>query len=462
MLLEAFLNVQFILPKKNLDSTTIPKFVVLSIWICCVLIAFDFKGQESGGLFQITSFSLICAILGCCAYAVSTAPKKYSSRKLQLILIVISFYLITTFFTAAVQNVPMSNYLVVVSPYVVMLLSYWLTMSMVRRYGIVTTASTVLPALIAATVLSTVWTFFYGFSQPDSDLGSVRYRIVSVLLPFALAYLMSAAASKSLTKANKIFAVFVLGILLISQTRSYILVIILSLLLSTYGHSRSLSSWAKQLKKITVISFVIIMFSLLLIQLFELALPSTGGPGLFEMWTNRLFGSNDQFGFDLTTATRLAEYSDQMDKLFSSPLNMFIGNGLGSPYTYSGKYADLISSVLGNNAIPEGYWNGGHSIWVYTLYSGGFIFGLGFIFLLIYLSWVSLSNLKKAHRTKDLFVRRMLVISASGFLCILSTGFTAFPLGSRPAAFLMGILIALTIGFKYSRLRPPTLRHTVL
>lgn len=439
--------------KKETSQVGIPRLIIFSIWICCTLLAFDFKGQESGGLYQIISYSTACIILATNAFIISTATKNYPSRKLQYSFFCIILYLTTTFFTATVQNVPIRNYGVVVSPYILMLLAYWLIMSLCRRYGPILTAQTVLPALITATVLSTAWTFFYGFSQPESDLGSVRYRIVSVLLPFALAYLMSAAASRSLNTPNKFFAAAVLGILLISQTRSYILVVLLSLLLGTYGHSKNLTSWFKQLKKITIISLITIIFSLLFIQLVEISLPSKGGPGLFEMWTNRLFGSSDQYGFDLTTASRLAEYNNQMEKLFSSPFNMLVGNGLGSPYTYSGMYADLVASILGNDAIPDGYWNGGHSIWVYTLYSGGLLFGFAFICLLIYWAYLSMSSLKNAHKIKNLSERHILVTIASGFLCILSTGFTGFPLGSRPAAFLMGVLIALVIGFRYSTFR---------
>lgn len=333
----------------------------------------------------------------------------------------------------------------VVSPYILMLLAYWLTSGICRRYGTIHTIKFMFPALVSTAVLSAIWTLYYGSSSADASLESVRYRIISVLIPFSFAYLASATSSQQLSTRDKFFAALVLATLLISQTRSYILTLIIAVIFSTYGHANNTVAWSRKLTRIIIFSLLALIFSLLAIQVFEIFIPSSDNRSLIEMWTSRIFGSTEQFGFDLTTATRLAEYSDQMTKLLSSPTNLFLGNGLGSSYTYSGIYANLVAGVLGNDAIPEAYWNGGHSLWVYTIYSSGIIFGTAFLIFLIYVAWRALKTIRYSRRINDKSERHLIVTISTGYLCMLSTGFAAFPLGSRPAAFLMGVLIALVL-----------------
>ena len=228
---------------------------------------------------------------------------------------------------------------------------------------------------------------------------------------------------------------------------------IIAVIFSTYGHANNTGAWIRKLIRITVFSLLALILSLVAVQIFETFIPSGDNRSLIEMWASRIFGSTEQFGFDLTTATRLAEYSDQMTKLLSSPINLLLGNGLGSSYTYSGTYANLVAGVLGNDAIPEAYWNGGHSLWVYTIYSSGILFGTAFVIFLIYVAWRAFKTIKYSRQINQKLEKHLLVTISTGYLCMLSTGFAAFPLGSRPAAFLMGILIALVLatGTKHFR-----------
>jgi len=431
--------------KPSQKQNTTPNFIRLPIWISCILLAFDFKGQESGGIYQIVAFLTVCCLLGISALVLSNHTKLYPSRRLQQGFIFLIIFLLSTVFTATIQRVEAAHYLTVISPYILMFLAYWLTSGICRRYGALNAIRIIFPALIVTSAISTIWTLYYGSSSAGASLESVRYRIISVLIPFSFAYLASATSSQQLGTLDKFFAAIVLATLLISQTRSYILTLIIAVIFSTYGHANNTGAWIRKLIRITVFSLLALILSLVAVQIFETFIPSSDNRSLIEMWASRIFGSTEQFGFDLTTATRLAEYSDQMTKLLSSPINLLLGNGLGSSYTYSGTYANLVAGVLGNDAIPEAYWNGGHSLWVYTIYSSGILFGTAFVIFLIYVAWRAFKTIKYSRQINQRLEKHLLVTVSTGYLCMLSTGFAAFPLGSRPAAFLMGILIALVL-----------------
>lgn len=427
----------------------IPRFIVNISWLCCVLIAFDFKGQQAGGSYQIASFLLIIMLLGVVGLLLSQHESCYSNKRLQLILIFLMIFLGSTVFVAYWQNVPLSNYQVMIAPYLLLFFAYWVTSGLCRRFGSDAVMEMFLPALKILVIFSTIWTLYYGAQGGDVTLETVRYKVISAVLPFGIAYLISGAISKSLTRWDKVFAVLVLMILIVGQTRSNIIIVIVALFFATYGHSPNKVMWFKKLKRVVLYGGALVVMGIFLADVFQSFFSVSTDAGFVEMWNNRLFGSAREHGFDLTTASRLAEYDNQMRKLFSSPINAFLGLGLGAPYTYSGVYADLFSSVLGVDAIPVDYWNGGHSLWVYTLYANGLFFGGAFLAFIVYVAWISIRLLKLAGRLTTKSDRHKIVTLATGCLCILATSFTGFTLGSRPASFLFGILIALLIGVEH-------------
>lgn len=443
--------------------SAIPRFVVNITWFCCILIAFDFKGQQSGGWYQITSFLLTAVLLGMVGLLLSRQKAYYSNKRLQLVLNFLMLFLGSTVFVAYWQYVPLSNYQVMIAPYLLLFLAYWMASGLCRHFGADAAMRMFFPALKVLVAFSMIWTLYYGAQGSDVTLETVRYRVISAVLPLGIAYLISAAVSQSLTRWDKVFAALALLILIVGQTRSNILIVVVALIFATYGHSPNKVTWLRKMKRVVLWGAAWIVGAIILADIFQSFISTSTDAGFLEMWSSRIFGSTRQHGFDLTTASRLAEYDNQMKRLFSSPINALLGLGLGAPYTYSGVHADLFASVLGEDAIPVDYWNGGHSLWVYTLYANGLLIGGAFLVFIAYTVWTSIRLLKLTGKMAVRGDRHKIVTLATGYLCILTTSFTAFPLGSRPVTFLLGILIALLIGIEHALSRLNKLRnHEIL
>lgn len=319
--------------------------------------------------------------------------------------------------------------------------AYWMTANLCRRYGVMRALNLMLPALKFMAYISLLWTIYIGLNSENATAMTVRHKIISEIIPFAFAYLSTAFIFKFLSRSDKIFGGLVLIVLLIGQTRSYLIVLGMAIIFSTLGYSINPKRWIYSMGKV----FIIISLFLLCVIFLDSIFRFTRGDSLVELWSHRIFASQQEFGFDQTTASRLAEYHDQMQKLFSSFESAIFGRGLGASYTYSGFNADLFASVLGGDAIPKDYWNGRHSLWVYTLYTSGLIFGVALICFYIYSAWISVKLLRLTGRLNDKFEGFIISVVAVAYLCFIGISFTAFPLGSRSMAFVLGILIALQI-----------------
>lgn len=418
----------------------IPRFIINLTWACCVLMAFDFRGETSGGIYQIASFLTVIVLLAVVILVLSLREINYPSTPLKLGLYFFITYLASTLVVAVVQSIPLERYQVVVAPYILLVGSYWMTANLCRRYGVVKVLNLLTPALKSMVFISIIWTLYYGFSKENASVMSVRYRIISEVMPFAVAYLSSALISKNLSHSDKIFGILALIILIVGQTRSYLIVFVFAIIFSSLGHSVGIKKWIYSTGKYSI--YIIFLMAILII--FDAVFNLSGDSSFVEAWGRRMFGGKQEFGFDQTTASRLAEYHDQMIKLFSSFENAIMGRGLGASYTYSGINADLFSSVLGIDAIPQDYWNGGHSLWVYTLFASGLIFGVALLCFYFYAAWMSVKLLRLTGKliNNEVDRHRMVAISV-GYLCFIGTSFSAYPLGSRSIAFVMGILISL-------------------
>lgn len=399
--------------------------------------AFDFKGTQEGGLYQRTSYlaslSLIC--IGILPYLYRKTI--YPSRAIQISSLFLLTFFIASLISATTHDYDFRNYITVAAPYIIMSASFFFLGALCRRHGVNKVAEYFLPLVAVASLISCIWQVFYGVTAFGGGLEGLRYRIISPLTPFALSifFAMYYVGTKKIT--SLLVLAMLLLIILISQTRSYLITIAAVIILVTYGNSKSQIEFTKKTIVISSASFIL---------LFLLYVSGGVGSQIINMWTTRIIGSSSQFGFDITTASRLAEYNDQMTCLFSSTMNMILGCGIGAPYDYSGYYADFIREVLGEKGVIQGYWNGGHSLWVYTLYSSGLIFGLAMNLFFIFCGFSALSVIH-TYRKAPINEKRLPIMTSTALIAILSTGFTGFPLGTRSAAFFMGSLMAIVIAY---------------
>lgn len=422
---------------RSQNPPTIPYWARWILIIASLLMAFDFKGAQEGGIYQRASYfmslSLIC--LGILPYLYKKTI--YPSRATQISSSLLLTFIIASLLSATTHNYDFKNYIIVAAPYLIMSASFIFLGALCRRHGVNKVAEYFLPLVATASLISCIWQVFYGATAFGGGLAGLRYRIISPLLPFALSifFAMYYVGTKKIT--SLLVLAMLLLIILVSQTRSYIVTLAAVILLVTYGNSKSQIEFTKKTIIISSTSFII---------LFLLYISEGIGSQIINMWATRILGSSSEFGFDITTASRLAEYHSQMTCLFSSTMNMVLGCGIGAPYDYSGYYADFIRDIFGEKGVVQGYWNGGHSLWIYTLYSSGLIFGLAMNLFFIFCCFSALIVVHR-YRKASFNEKRLPIMAGTALIAIFSTGFTGFPLGTRSAAFFMGCLMAITIAY---------------
>jgi hypothetical protein len=166
-------------------------------------------------------------------------------------------------------------------------------------------------------------------------------------------------------------------------------------------------------------------------------------PGFLQEWTNRIF---HQYygGMDITLLTRLAEWSGQIRALTENMSSLIFGRGLGSEYFWDYNYFFVLKSVYSwNDFINKGGWYGGHSMWVYSLYSGGLLFGWIIIAISFFSLFRMLAVVKKKHIHYDYILTSFAPLLLFLILGYISQGFTSHPLSNRFFALIAGFVFGM-------------------
>lgn len=404
--------------------------------------AFDFKGAEEGGLYQRSAFFISLALISTGIMGYSLKNPIYPSKAIQITGVLLFLFIIFSPLAPIIHGYNFQNYIIVGAPYLIMSGSFLFLALLCRRHGVGAVSKNFLPITLIASLTSCVWHVFYSATFFDGNLSDLRYRVVSPLLPFSLSILFATFYSGQRRLPSLIGLLILSSIIAISQTRSYLLTIATILPIIIYGFSKDKKAFTWK---------ILTTFSILLSIIFLMYFIGGTASEVINLWTNRILGSSSDFGFDITTATRLAEYHNQITCLLSSHLKMVLGCGLGAPYDYSGPYSDFLIETLGAEGSIQGYWNGGHSLWIYTLYASGFVFGLGLNAIFIFCCLAAILVIYKSRKNPNT-VKRTPIIASSALIAIFSTGFTAFPLGARSSAYFMGCLMAIVVAY-YSKSR---------
>ena len=193
-------------------------------------------------------------------------------------------------------------------------------------------------------------------------------------------------------------------------------------------------------KKILMKRFTIKIFPIIILGTMFIPILSFIREGFIEQWSIRLFGGNTYRDFDPTTITRISEYSGQMDLLFESIFTTLIGRGLGSVYLWDSQYFYLLKEVIPILKLEDHTpWQAGHSLWVYSLYSGGFLFGLIIPYCLIRTLIYSGSIVKKSFLLNESSELVEIIFFTLLVTSIIGASFTANPFGERLVGLLMGL-----------------------
>lgn len=397
------------------------------IYLAILPLAFDFKGQNSGGgVFQLL-ISFICFLS--CLY-ISMIKLRIKNLYATSILGGLIFFSTGVFIVSMIRGVDFGNYVRVFFPFLLYLVGFSAASKcIVAGYGEILRR-----AVYWGSVISIFVTFFVGLSAAHGDVFSARYKIVSSCVHIAIiSSIIDARIKKNFDVLSVVTLISSAMVIILSSTRSLALASILVGLFAVLFLANSAKNFYGNALKLILGVILMMPFVYFLDIIF---------PEISNSWGSRFdsFGSN---GFDLTSLTRIAEINGMLEILGESIWNIIFGVGLGREYYWTGIELDMVVSVLGSDFIGGDKFEAGHNFWIYSLYSGGLFFGLVF-------PVVILSSLYYSIRIK---VKNLYQGQNYSFDCYFSLGGLSVvsfvlmtiggnPLGPRYSGLLYGILLA--------------------
>lgn len=413
------------------------------IYLYIVTFALDFKGAEAGGsIIQFLFLSITLAAAALLLFGLYKQPVKFAiPQQVANLNKLWWLFLLSTILTMQYNQVSLSNYIRVLMPYLLAGISSFLVLMLYSRGK---QLKELYKPILIAVFISVFWTPMYALVILHIPMSEMRYQILSPVLPLLLAYFITLFYLKKISSFKTIFVAFIcLTLIVLSVTRGNILILAflgLFLLVSLPKSSRNML-----LSKVMTVLLPTLLLLVIFIPFIEFIRPD-----ILATWSLRLFGANAELGFDPTALTRLSEYSGQMDLLFESPITTMLGRGLGSVYFWDDEYFNLISQVIPLWKLEEATpWFSGHSVWVYSLYSGGFLFGLIVPYCLLksmIFSWYLIRNhLIQVQDDSEIILLFYSLMS----IAVIAVSFTANPFGERIVGLLFGFGLVLPLLFKH-------------
>lgn len=336
------------------------------IWFFLLPLAFDYKATDANtGHFAQFIFVLPAIAAGIALLLI--APRFHERSRLRSI---VTWSMILCVFGSIVaqlvQDNDTGNYLRVLLPFILFMLGYLVACRPWSEFRIAQFEK----ALFVANVISLLFTLVYGMAT-GGDLDDVRFRILSVTLlglQGVLLHEFIVAKRYSLFTVS-IFALSVI-IELLSVTRSVMVGTVLLFLIAMGLSAPSIRHIWRAMSRTVIIGAVLAGVA----GAAALAFPSVA-----EHWAQRIFFSEEtRSGKDPTTITRLAEMRDQYDQVTADPTTLLFGEGYGHYYRYSPLYLpDLAGQISEKDFYAINEWAAGHNFWVYQLFAGGLLFGIG-------------------------------------------------------------------------------------
>ncbi len=409
------------------------KVSVVPLLLVLVPLAVDYKGTSAGG--SVVQLLLVLLVLaGFCwmllDYRVPTDPKILSLASIAALLLPV----IGGIIHVLLGEVDANRYVRVALPYLLMALGFSTAFIAMQRDQL--RLATHL-AVIAA-LASTVFTMIYAFTIVDG-VQDLRHRVLSpvfaIVFVYAVRELMLAEGRTHLW----VFAVtLVLVAVMLSVTRSAAITLFAGLCAVLLIHRHDIRR-VRALGPLAALPVALLGFGLISVAM--------GRGELLSHWHQRVFTADDSLGFDLTSVTRLAEIDAQLSLwLDKGALSVLFGRGLGAEYGYSSDYDYLLRKALAASSIArQETFAAGHNFWIYSLFSGGLVFGLWLPLLIGYIG-IRAAKASLRHRRSDRSVfRDGVIVGFSVLVCFVASTIGGNLLGSRFGALLYGYFFGLTV-----------------
>ena len=308
--------------------------------------------------------------------------------------------------------------------------------------------SRIVTPIALAACTNVVWRIFHGFAFKGVSLDTARVEVLSSANNWIAAFIGASLLLRRPLRASVFIAGAILfGGIIVTVTRALLFPVAMSALTSslclfllvkwrglgtTEALKRYLPSFAIGGGAVAAIVLVLVVH-----------------PALIERWNERLFhhASDRNIATDISWLTREAEASAIFKILSEEPIHYVFGKGIGNTYYWDQDYAPEFYLVY-----PEGeelgteVWFAGHSIWTYSLFSGGLI---GLATYIALFSYIAVSSLRAARANAsepgpDIWIAFLPFIAVC---CLLSESMTSNPLDERLASLICGLMAGLPQAF---------------
>lgn len=417
------------------------KFTAVWIWLFLVPLAFDFKASEDATS-HLAQILLVAPSVGAGCLLLLIAPRfERRSHMRKLVTFGLLATIIGSAVTQATQGNDFGNYLRVLLPFLLFLLGYSVAC---HPWSDVRLAQ-IEKALFWAMVISLVFSFAYGVAT-GGGIDQVRFHIVSVTFLGLQAILLHefVVARRHPRFALALFLA-TLVIELLSVTRSLLIGTALLFVLATWLSAPSLRHLLRAATRAIVVGLLVAV---------TVAGVAALMPSVWAHWTQRIFASKEtEAGVDPTTITRLAEIKNQYDQVTSSTASLLAGVGYGHVYRYSPSYLpDLQGQMSAKDFFAIHEWVAGHNFWVYQLFAGGLLFGMGMPLAILYALYkASLAHREWRRRMSDLLYLPVLGRAILLLAALPATSIGGNPLGPRFSGLVFGVALGLVVA-TYARI----------
>ncbi len=411
------------------------KYATLWIWMCLCPLALDYKAPDgdSGHAAQIL---LVAPTLAAALALALIAPRfRHGSMLRAFVAFCLLLSVPGSIVAQLVQDNDAGNYLRVLLPFLLFLLGYTMACHPWHEQRI----AQIEKALYWANLICLVFTFVFGMAT-GGGLAEVRFRIVSVtLLGLQGVLLHEFVVARRFSVFTMLVFLGTVVVELLSVTRSLLVGTALLFAIAAWMSAPSLRHVLRATMRVAATGLAVAAMAGLAAWLF---------PSVTEHWAQRLFVAEaTTTGKDPTTITRLAEMRDQYDQVTASTESLLLGQGYGHYYRYSPAYLpDLEGQISEKEFYAIHEWAAGHNFWVYQLFAGGILFGVGLPLAVI----VALYRCCLAHRRWRTIAPGTPLLPAFGRSILLlaalpATSIGGNPLGPRFSGLVFGVALGLMI-----------------
>ena len=308
--------------------------------------------------------------------------------------------------------------------------------------------SRIVAPVFAAACTNVIWRIFHGFVFKGVTLETARVEVQSSANNWIAAWIGCALLLRPRFHWTLLVATGVLFIgIFVTITRSLLFPVMASAMASglcfLLGCKWGNFQWLELPKRLLPVGAAAGLAMLGIIA------AAVAEPLLIERWNERLFhhASDRNTTEDISYLTRRAEADGIFEILNRDPVHYLHGKGIGASYYWHPRHMPAIHLVYPpNEEIGDDVWFAGHSMWTYSLFSGGV---LGLMAHLALIGGVMAASLSAARSNAsdpgpDQWLAFLPFVAAC---CLLSETLTSNPFDERLAAMIFGVMAGLSQAF---------------